>query len=66
MGIVQLVFVLIALLVVISVLFPGWRFGAGPVLTPNTLIGLIMALLILFIVYLLVLALFGGVNLAVR
>lgn len=60
MGVVALVFLLIALLMVISAFFPSWAFSAGPVVTPNRMVGLIISLVVLFIVYLIVVALFGG------
>lgn len=59
MSIVALVFLLIALLIVISAFFPNWNFSGGPVVTPNRMVGLIIALVVLFIVYLIVAALFG-------
>lgn len=59
MSIIQLVFVLIALLMVIGAFFPNWNFQAGPVISPNRLIALLIGLLVLFVVYLIVVALFG-------
>jgi hypothetical protein len=60
MGLVALIFLLLALLIVISALWPNWNFTAGPVMTPNRIIGLIIALVVLFLIYLLVVTLFGG------
>lgn len=59
MGIVQLVFLLIAVLMVIGTLFPDWNFSRGPVIAPNRLIALVIGLVVLFILYLIVLSLFG-------
>lgn len=60
MTLVALIFLLLALLIVIGTLFPGWNFAAGPLLSPNRIIGLIVGLVVLFIVYIVVVALFGG------
>lgn len=60
MSLVALVFLLIALLMVISAFFPNWNFAGGPVVGPNRIIGLIIGLVVLFIVYLIVVALFGS------
>jgi hypothetical protein len=60
MNIVALVFLLLALLIVISAFFPSWNFTGGPVIAPNRIIGLVIALVVLFIVYLIVVALFGA------
>jgi hypothetical protein len=60
MPIIQLIFLLIALLMVISALFPAWNFAAGPSVAVNRLIGLLIGLVVLYIVYLIVVALFGG------
>lgn len=60
MTLVGLIFLLIALLLVVSVLFPSWNFRNGPALTVNALITLIISLLVLFVIYLLVVALFGA------
>lgn len=60
MSIIALIFLLIALLMVISAFFPAWNFGAGPVVTPNRLIGLVIGLVVLYICYLIVGALFGA------
>jgi hypothetical protein len=60
MPVVELVFLLIALLMVISAFFPNWNFSGGPVVTANRVIGLVIGLIILFIVYLIVVALFGA------
>jgi hypothetical protein len=59
MSIVALVFLLIALLMVLGALFPSWNF-TNPVVTPNRIIGLVIGLVVLFIVYLIVVALFGS------
>lgn len=59
MSIIALVFLLLALLMVISAFFPAWNFSAGAIVTPNRIIGLLISLVVLFIVYVIVQALFG-------
>lgn len=60
MNIVAVIFLLIALLMVIAALFPNGNF-TSPTVTVNRVIGLIIGLVLLFIVYLIVEALFGSV-----
>lgn len=60
MSAIALIFLLIALCMVLSAFFPGWAFNAGPVVTPNRLIGLVIGLVVLYICYLIVLSLFGA------
>lgn len=60
MSVIALVFLLIALLMVLSAFFPAWNFSAGPVVTANRVVGLVVGLVVLWIVYLIVLALFGA------
>lgn len=59
MSVIALVFMLIALLMVISAFFPGWAFASGAVLAPNRIVGLLIGLVVLYLVYLIVVALFG-------
>jgi hypothetical protein len=66
MTIIALVFLLIALLMVISAFFPNWAFAAGPVVSPNRVIGLVIGLVVLFVIYLIVVALFGAGPLLAR
>lgn len=66
MSIIALVFLLIALLMVISAFFPNWNFAGGPAVTPDRIIGLIIGLVVLFLVYLIVVALFGGAGIALH
>lgn len=60
MTLVGLIFLLLAILLVVSVLFPSWNFRNGLVLTVNAIVTLIISLLVLFIIYLIVVALFGA------
>jgi hypothetical protein len=57
---VQLLFLLIALLMVISAFFPSWNFAAGPAVEVSRRVGLLIGLIILYILYLIVVSLFGG------
>lgn len=59
MTIIALLFLILALITVVSWLWPNWAFTAAPVITPRTLIGLIITLIVLYLVYLVVVALFG-------
>ena len=61
--IVTLLFLLIALLMVVYTFFPAWRFDAGPVVGVGRVIGLLIGLVVLYIVYLLVLAILAGIHL---
>lgn len=61
MGVIALIFLLIALLMVLAAFFPAWNFSAGPVVTPGRIIGLVVGLVVLYLIYLIVLALFAGV-----
>lgn len=60
MAVVALVFLLIALLMVLTAFFPAWNFSAGPAVAVNRIIGLVIGLVVLYIIYLIVIALFGG------
>lgn len=60
MAVVALVFLLIALLMVLTAFFPAWNFSAGPAVSVNRIIGLVIGLVVLYIIYLIVIALFGG------
>lgn len=66
MGVIALVFLLIALLMVLATFFPAWNFAAGPVVAVNRIIGLVIGLIVLYVIYLIVLALFGGVPLGLH
>lgn len=61
MSVIALIFLLIALLMVVATFFPSWNFAAGPAVAINRVIGLLIGLVVLYIVYLIVLALFAGV-----
>jgi hypothetical protein len=58
MGILELVFLLLAVLWILSCILPNW--SGPPALTPATLMRCIIGLIVLFIVYIIVGALFGA------
>ena len=58
MNVVQLVFLLLALLYVLSCLFPGWNWPMQ--VSPPVFVRIVIGLLVIFILYLIVVALFGA------
>lgn len=67
LAVVQLLFLLIALLLVVNAFWPGWNFNVGPTFAVRALIVLLIELVVLYIAYLIVLAIFGlGTGLALR
>lgn len=58
--VVTLLFLLIALLMVIYTFLPTWDFP--PVVSIPRIIGLVVGLIVLYLVYLIVMAILGGVH----
>jgi hypothetical protein len=60
MTVVQLIFLILGLLIVLTGIFPTpSRWTEGPVVTPQRALGIVLALVLLFLIYLVFAALFG-------
>lgn len=59
MNLIGLIFLLLALLWVLSCILPSWTLPL--VLTPASLVRCIVGIVVLFVIYLIVTAFFGGV-----
>lgn len=57
MPVIALIFLLLALLWVLACILPNW--SGPPVLTPGTLVRCVIGLIVLFVLYLIVVALVG-------
>lgn len=58
MPVIALIFLLVALLWVLSCILPNW--SGPPVVTPGSLVRCLIGLVVIFLLYLIVVALFGA------